>query len=112
MGMVAECDLCKKAQGETMDVLEVKLYTLDGNAKDVYGAMVCHECLKATGYGEFMHKFKSMGAQDLVQKQLRQQAAEAHAAGAQRAADRAGADRPEAREQDPQCAITNLATCR
>lgn len=78
MGMVAECDLCKEAQDQSMDVLEVKVYSSASREqpREVHGAMICPECQKALGLGEFIHKFKSMGAVDIVQRVRQQQMAE------------------------------------
>jgi len=77
MGMIAECDLCKTARAEEMEILEIKLFSSNGQPREVLGAMICPECLHALGYGDFLHRFKSAGAVDVVAQQLRQQRAQA-----------------------------------
>jgi hypothetical protein len=80
MGMIAQCDLCKEAMSDEMDILEVKVYASGGRPKRVVGAMICDECQKALGLGAFLHKFSSMGGIDLMQRQAEQQLAEQRAA--------------------------------
>lgn len=67
---MVECDLCKKEIARDMDVFEIKR----GNSgrqepTEAYGAAICSGCWKALGAGEFVHKFKSMGALDLAPRQ-------------------------------------------
>lgn len=72
--LVVKCDLCKVAISEDMKVLEVKLGKAgDKNPTEGLAAHVCDECWRTLDAGAFIHKFRSMGATDLV-RALAQQA--------------------------------------
>lgn len=81
MGMKAECDLCKKEQADTLDIVELKVYdSATGRPRSVYGAMVCGGCQRALGLGDFQHKFTSMGAVDILQRAQENELAQQRAA--------------------------------
>lgn len=68
MSMVVKCDLCKETIDEDMDTYEVKKGRAGSGVKEAYAAHICPPCAKALGVAAFIHKFKSMGGIDLVQK--------------------------------------------
>jgi hypothetical protein len=76
--LVVKCDLCKVAIEDDMHVIEVKVGKAGaGGATDALAAHVCNTCWKALGAAEFLHKFRSMGATDLMKAQVEQAAREA-----------------------------------
>lgn len=81
MSMKVCCDLCKVTTEDDMTTYEIKKGKAGSGVTEAFAAHVCDECAKALDAGSFIHKFKSMGAIDLVQRAQQSQLEEQRAAG-------------------------------
>lgn len=64
--IVLRCDLCKQAVEDEMLTVEIGTGISGGPPKERLGAHVCPACAKTLDVASFLHKFRSMGAVDVL----------------------------------------------